>query len=150
MLITGQRTFLIIKNEEYYRIFKEYVQDFENIPLEDLEVELDKYYFRRVFMLAEKTNKELLSMIGQEVDLLNFIWIYRSKHYFNYSKEMINSIIIPKMYKLNKKHINALIEAETFDDMVDVLKNTIYKNVFNDEKDLEHSKDVFLYKQYKI
>lgn len=139
----------IIKNEEYFKIFKEYVDDFENIPLEDLEVELDKYYFKRVYALAEKTNKELRSMIGQEIDLLNFIWIYRSKHYFNYSKEMINSIIIPKMYKLNKKNINDLIEAESFDDMLGIIKTTVYKNVFKSEKDLEHCKDVYLYKQYK-
>jgi len=139
----------IIKNEEYFKIFKEYVKDFENIPLEDLEVELDKYYFKRVYTLAQRTNKELLSMIGQEIDLLNFIWIYRSKHYFNYSKEMINSIIIPKMYKLTKKNINDLIDAESYDDMLAILKTTIYKKVFDDEKDLEHSKDVYLYKQYR-
>ncbi len=85
--ITEEKEFLeLIKGEDYYKIFKTYEEIIEDAPLEDIEVELDKFYFKETYKLAKKENKELQDMLGTEIDLLNIIWIYRSKKYFKYSR----------------------------------------------------------------
>jgi V/A-type H+-transporting ATPase subunit C len=85
--ITEEKEFLqIIESENYYKVFQKYEDVIKDAPLEEIEVELDKFYFCEIYKLAKKENKELQDMIGTEIDLLNIIWIYRSKKYFNYSR----------------------------------------------------------------
>lgn len=138
----------LIKSQEYYKIFKEYEEQIDNVPLEEIEVKLDKFYFCQVYELAEKENKELQDIIGTEIDLLNIIWIYRAKKYFGYSEEEIKQIIIPINYKLSKSVIKELLSVENYEDIFEIIERTKYKNVFKNEKDLEHDKNEFLYKKY--
>lgn len=138
----------LIKSSEYYKIFKEYEQEIENVPLEEIEVKLDKFYFNKVYHMAEKENKELQDLIGTEIDLLNIIWIYRSKKYFNYSEDEINDIIIHINYKLNKNTLKELLNVNSYTEILDIVANTKYKNVFQGEETIEHDKNEYLYKKY--
>lgn len=147
--VTEEKEFLeIIKSEKFYEIFKKYEDQIENVPLENIEVELDKFYFQETYKLSQKVNKELENMIGTEIDLLNIIWIYRAKKYFKYSEEEIKKIIIPINYKLNKKVMKELLNSNDFDEIKYILNQTIYSKVFNDELYIEHDKDKFLYDKY--
>lgn len=147
--VTEETEFLeIIKSEKYYSIFKKYEDVIENAPLEKIEVELDKFYFQEIYKLSKKVNKEFQNMIGTEIDLLNIIWIYRAKKYFNYTEREILDITIPVKYKLNAEKILRLINSKDFEDMKNVLNETVYKNVFRDELFLEYEKDKFLYNKY--
>lgn len=147
--VTEETEFLeIIKSEKYYSIFKKYEDVIENAPLEKIEVELDKFYFQEIYKLSKKVNKEFQNMIGTEIDLLNVIWIYRAKKYFNYTEREILDITIPVKYKLNAEKILRLINSKDFEDMKNVLNETVYKNVFRDELFLEYEKDKFLYNKY--
>lgn len=137
----------LIKNQDYYKIFKEYEMQIKNAPLEEIEVKIDKYYFDKVYHLAEKENKELQDIIGTEIDLLNIIWIYRAKKYFNYTEEEIKNIIIPVNYNLNK--VNELLSVNSPEEIFDIISNTKYKNLFQKEENLEHDKNEYLYKKYK-
>lgn len=147
--VTEETEFLeIIKSEKYYTIFKEYENIIENAPLEKIEVELDKFYFQEVYKLSKKVNKEFQDMIGTEIDLLNIIWIYRAKKYFNYSENEILDIIIPVRYKLNNEKFLRLINSNDFEEMKNILSETIYKNVFEYELTLDNEKDRYLYNKY--
>ncbi len=138
----------LIESQEYYKIFKEYEEQIDNVPLEEIEVKLDKYYFCQVYELAEKENKELQDIIGTEIDLLNIIWIYRAKKYFKYSADEIKQIIIPINYKLSKSILRELLNVTNYEDIFEIVEKTKYKNVFKNENDLEHDKNEFLYKKY--
>ena len=133
-----------IKDEEYYPVFEEYKDELINAPIDKIEVELDKFYFKRVFNLY-KDNKRLKEIIGKEIDLLNIIWIYRSVKYYGYDKSTINELLIPIDYKLSKKAKENLMEKTSFPEFLQVLNSTIYKNVFNDEKNLERDMYKYLY-----
>lgn len=144
--ITEETEFLeLIKSEDYYKIFEEYEEIIENAPLEEIEVKLDKFYFEKIYNLAKKYNKNLLYLIGTEIDLLNIIWIYRAKKYFKYSKNEIKEILIPINYKLSKKILEDLLNAEDFSDMKAVLSETKYRKVFSSESKIEHDKNKYLY-----
>ena len=147
--ISEEKEFLkIIENEEYYNIFKEYENVIENAPLEEIEVKLDKYYFEEVFKLSKKVNNQLEEIIGKEIDLLNIIWIYRSKKYFEYTPEQIKEILISVNYKISKDKMKKLLSASDFDEMKKILENTIYKNIFDDENNIEYNKSRYLYYIY--
>lgn len=144
--ITEETAFLeLIKSEDYYKVFAEYEEIIENAPLEEIEVKLDKFYFEKIYKLAKKYNKNLLYLIGTEIDLLNVIWIYRSKKYFKYSENEIKEILIPINYKLSKKNIDDLINSEDFIDMKAGLNETKYRKVFSDENRIEYDKNKYLY-----
>lgn len=144
--ITEETEFLeLIKSEEYYKVFSEYEDVMENAPLDEIEVKLDKYYFEKIYNLAKKVNKNLQFLIGTEIDLLNIIWIYRAKKYFGYSVEDTREILIPVNYKINKRIQEELLNCIDFNEIKTVLENTVYKNVFLDENEIEYEKDKYLY-----
>lgn len=144
--ITEEADFLeLIKSEEYYKVFAEYEEVIENAPLEEIEVKLDKFYFEKIFNIAKKVNKNLLYLIGTEIDLLNIIWIYRAKKYFKYSPQETKDILIPITYKINKKSLDNLLNATDFDEIKSALEDTVYKSVFSEERKLEYEKDKYLY-----
>lgn len=138
----------LIKSEEYYKIFKEYGDIIDSVPLDEIEVKLDKFYFENIYKLSKNVNKEFQNMIGTEIDLLNITWIYRAKQYFYYSSEEINQIIIPINYKLNKDKLQKLINSSDFEEMKNILDETIYRKVFKSKETLEHDRDKFLYDLY--
>ena len=147
--VEEEKEFLeIIKSEEYYSVFKKYEENIENAPLEEIEVQLDKFYFQEIYKLSKKVNKEFQDMIGTEIDLLNIIWIYRAKKYFYYSEKEILDIIIPIKYKISNEKKMKLINASDFDEMKNILNDTVYKDIFKDESSLENEKDRYLYNKY--
>lgn len=147
--VEEEKEFLeVIKNEEYYDIFKKYEDVIEEAPLEDIEVALDKFYFQEIFYLSKTINSEFEEMIGKEIDLLNIVWIYRAKKYFKHSPDEIKQILIPINYKISKNVIQKLIDSNDFEDMKAILSKTIYKQVFKDEEFIERDKTLYLHKMY--
>ncbi len=147
--ITSEKEFFeIIKNQEYFYIFEEYLKEQKDIPLEELEIMLDKFYFEKIYNEAKSYNKELENMIGTEIDLLNIITIYRANKYFAYSDNEIKKLLIPIFYKLNKNTVNKLINCNDFDEIASSLNKTPYSEVFKEENYLEHDKNQYLYNIY--
>lgn len=147
--ITSEKDFFeIIKNQEYFYIFEEYLKEQKDIPLEELEIMLDKFYFEKIYNEAKSYNKELENMIGTEIDLLNIITIYRANKYFAYSDNEIKKLLIPIFYKLNKNTVNKLINCNDFDEIASSLNKTPYSEVFKEENYLEHDKNQYLYNIY--
>ena len=146
--VTSRQEFYeVIKNEEYAKIFKDYIEE-DEVLLDELEVRLDKYYYEKVFELA-KGNKILEKLIGEEIDLNNLSWIVRSKKFFGYTKEEIEILLVPIYYNLSKKKTDKLLLAETYDELKQELTNTKYKNVLTEEASVEHDIDSFMYREYK-
>ena len=147
--VTSEKGFFeIIKNQKYFYIFEEYKDSQNDIPLEELEIKLDKFYFEKIYNEAKKYNKELENMIGTEIDLLNIITIYRAKNYYRYTNDEINSFLIPIFYKLTKNIVKDLINCNSSEEMLNILSKTLYKNAFKNEGNIEHDKNQYLYNVY--
>lgn len=135
--------FEAIKRMKYNKILKKY-QEQENINVFDVENEIDKLYFETLY---DTVKKEVNSkkIIGSEIDLLNVLWIFRIKKYYNFESEKINQILIKRYYKLTPNIIKKIIQTNSFEEIREIMKKTTYKSAFTDEKNLEANIDKYLY-----
>jgi len=125
--------FQVIKDSEYYPIL--------NIPREagvktlfDYEFALDIYFFKYLWKLKDKVLKkhELASMtkiFGYEIDLLNILWIYRSKKYYKVDTGSIYKNLIPITYKIRPALLSDLAESESIDDLLKILSSSYYSKI---------------------
>ena len=140
---TFDEFFLAIKRMKYNEILKKY-QEQENINIFEVENEIDKLYFETLFDKI-KQNANLKKIVGSEIDLLNILWIFRVKKYYKFEKEKLKQIVINKNYKLKSSTINKLIQANSFDELKQIIENTPYKEIFTQENDIEENIDKYLY-----
>lgn len=107
----------------------------------DYAMELDVFYFKTVWKSKDKLlkgaeKKSFTDCIGKQIDLLNIMWIYRSKRFYAMDDSAILSIIIPINYKLKKDNFTKLIEAKTIEEFLNILNDTYYHSIndsFHDE-----------------
>ncbi|MCI5648806.1 MAG: V0D/AC39 family V-type ATPase subunit [Fusicatenibacter sp.] len=119
-----------LKGTEYYAPL-ERLNTIERPTLFDYEMTLDLYYF--VQMWKDKSNvvtgsdlEELTRAWGSKFDMLNLQWIYRSKRYYHMTSADIYALLIPVQYRLDKKTIRALVEAENMSAFSQTLEQTYY------------------------
>lgn len=119
-----------LKGTEYYAPL-ERLNTLERPTLFDYEMTLDLYYFAQ--MWKQKANvvtgsdlEELTRAWGSKFDMLNLQWIYRSKRYYHMTSAEIYALLIPVSYKLDKKIIKALVEAENMSVFSQILEQTYY------------------------
>lgn len=117
----------------------------ESITLFDYEMTLDLFYFRTTWkamnkLFSGKEKQVLLESFGTKIDMLNIQWLYRSKKYYTMTPADIYTIIIPVYYKLKKSTIAAMVEAETTDALLEIIRSTAYGKAFREENNisLEH------------
>ena len=122
-----------LKGTEYYHLFNG-LQIMNPLTSFDYEMQLDIYYFKKMWKLKEKQLKgdNLKSMthsLGTEIDLLNIMWLYRSKKFYDIRSTDSYAYIIPLNYKLTKPELVKLMETATIDEFIVVLLTTYYGNI---------------------
>lgn len=135
--------FEAIKRMKYNKILKKY-QEQENINVFEVENDIDKLYFETLYDTV-KNEVNSKKIIGSEIDLLNILWIFRMKKYYQLEDEKINQILIKRYYKLNPNIIKKVIQTNSFEEIKETMKKTVYINVFTSENDLEENIDKYLY-----
>lgn len=128
-----------LKHSAYYDVLSHVHQSSrEHITLFDYEMTLDLFYFQTTWKAMNKlfTGEEkqvLLETYGAKIDMLNIQWIYRSRKYYNMTSADIYSIIIPIHYKLKKEMLAAMIDAETLEQLTELIRSTCYGREFEEE-----------------
>lgn len=115
---------------QYHELFKK-LQATNHITLQDYEVQLDIYYFKKIWKLKDHIMsganlKAVTKIYGTQIDLLNLLWIYRSKKYYDVETGKILASIIPINYKLTKREVAALVEAVSVEDFMKQVQSTYY------------------------
>ena len=115
------------------------VRNCENAKAFDYEVALDLFFFTYVWKKRKKFFKgddlENVSKIyGTESDILNIMWIHRTKEYYRLKKEQIYSMVIPVYYKLKKEQIRQLVEVEGEDAFWGVVESSYYGKLLKKEE----------------
>jgi len=100
----------------------------------DYEMALDSYYFTKSWRLKDKylkgdTLKAFTQRIGTEIDLLNIMWIYRSKKMYDMGASDIFTYLIPVNYRLTKDQLVKLISSVTLEEFMINLDKTKYRNL---------------------
>ena len=97
----------------------------------EIETNLDIFFFRKLWDLIEKqfqgkSKKYLQETIGTEADLLNVLWIYRCKKYYNLANEHVYALLLPVHYELTTQKIRAFVETKSFEECIQMVKDTKY------------------------
>lgn len=103
----------------------------KNPILFDFEMALDLFYFSYVWEKKDKLFKgdelkHITNSFGTKIDLLNIMWIYRCKTYYNLTNAQIYSYLIPIHFKLTPSHIKFMVEAKDSEEFYEVCKSTEY------------------------
>ena len=137
----------VTTKEEFLEKIKNDVEIFDIFSQSDnifvLENKLDKYYFFNLLKKLDTKYKNVRDITCMQIDLLNIVWIYRCKKYYNMTDF---SYLIPQRYKLNKKILNKLSYCETVNDIAKNLKGSIYDGVI--KNNLERDIKFFIAKKY--
>ena len=105
---------------------------------------LDKYYFENFFKLVKGKNKNIESLLKMRIDLLNVLWTYRCKKYYGI---MDKNILINVFYHINLDTIQKINEANSLEDLNQILHSTIYSNILHG--DIEHDIKTYYYRKCK-
>lgn len=104
------------KNSVFYTTLRHAVSTDADYPT--VCMMLDSLYFKTLWTAiaryVEKNQRETLKKyIGQQIDYMNIMWIYRCKRYFRTPPELIYTYLIPIYYRLSKEEITAMVEADS-------------------------------------
>ncbi len=116
---------------------------------------LDGLYYRLLWDAAKKhlskEEQELFKkLLGSRIDMLNIIWIYRGKRYFNFDNKLIYTYLLPIKYKITNDLLKRLTEAENAEEIPVILKNTPYKDLFDNLEDGYFIEENYRREVYKI
>ncbi len=97
---------------------------------------LDRFYYIELWRAKDKylTREEadiFANLVGSRIDMLNMIWIYRGKKYFNFDPDMMFTYIIPVRNRLTPDNIKAMVGAKNAAEMTDAVKATKYAPLFD-------------------
>ena len=113
---------------------KNYKSSRDEDSLFSIEMNLDKYYYRNltesIKSLSKADRDEFKKIFGVKIDLLNIIWIYRAKKYYDISpEEIFNFTIFGGNYTSEKLLHLSYIEEEEFEEEI---KKSKYSILFAD------------------
>lgn len=146
----------LLVDTDYYRILEIYKDVRADQDLIMIEKNLDRYYYdllkNRLQKLNKKQNLDLIVAQRRNIDLLNLIWIYRGKKFYDLSREELIAYSLRGGLELNEKRLMALVNAKDFLEMKELLVNSDYAFLFNHTKTIdlfmERRRERYLYYMY--
>ena len=110
----------------------------ENAKLFDYETSLSRFYFSNFWSELEKFHSSfdketLLEVHGVELDLLNIIWVYRTKAYYDVPPRDIFQFLIPAHHKLKQSQLTSMVLAESPEEVLRLVEGTYYSKYISRE-----------------
>ncbi len=132
-----------LKRTPYYDVFRQLAQGGEK-ALFDYEMALDLFYFSNIWSKKEKLLKGkeramFTKVYGSQIDMLNMMWIYRAKNYYQIPPAGIFTLVIPISYRLKKDQVIRMASAENEKQLYAAVQETYYGRRYKElkERDLE-------------
>ena len=143
-----------LKDTQYYRVLQK-LENAEKAELFDYEMTLDLYYFSMIWkqkdrLLKGKDQELLTRSLGSKIDLLNMMWIYRAKKYYQLSEASTYTLLIPITYRLHDSDIRSMVTAADEKELEAAVRKTYYGKKFLelDGEKLEQMYHQFIRKIY--
>ena len=111
----------------------------EAVTIFDFEMTLDIYYYQLLSDSVQKLlkgaeKKHMMELIGSEADMLNLMWIYRSRIKLELPPELVYSYIIPMYYHIRQGDILKMANAKSQEELLAMLRQTRYTALFSGEE----------------
>ena len=114
----------------------------------------DEYYYRNLWKmingLPESDAAGFKKIVGSSADMLNIMWIYRGKKYFNFSGEVIFSYLLPVKYRLREDDIRSMVNSENEEEFIAAVHNTAYSRLPDGTDDGLAMEENYVYLMNKI
>ncbi|MBB5264695.1 V/A-type H+-transporting ATPase subunit C [Catenibacillus scindens] len=145
--------FEVIEHSDYYPLLKA-LKDRTDVSLFDYELALDIYFFKFLWKLKDKVLKaweleQMTKIYGTQIDLLNILWIYRSKRFYQVEPSQMYSNLIPVHFRLTPSYIRRLIESETLDEYRELLGRSFYGRALTSVEQSAADSDTALWRMYQ-
>lgn len=145
--------FDVLKGSIYHTLLSP-LKNMNGISLFDYELALDIYFFRYLWKAKDKTLnagelKEITKIYGTQIDLLNILWIYRSKRFYKVENTQMYTNLIPLHYRLNIAFIKKLIESEGLEEYRELLGHSFYGRSLDAIEESAHMSDDALFIMYR-
>lgn len=119
-----------LKDSGYYPVLSSLSKQ-ADVSIFDFGMAIDMYAFGVIWKQKDKyfkglDRKLLTRAYGYKFDLLNLLWIYRSKKYYSLSIGEIYNLILPFHYKMRPQMIKTMVEAATTEEYMNILKTCYY------------------------
>ena len=144
-----------LKGTEYYRTLS-FFKGRKEKSLFEMEMYMDISYLMSILKLKDTLttgeDNKLISMgLGMEIDIMNTMFIYRSKKLFNLPKEMVLNHVIPYWFRLKKEDLVKMAGSHDTNKFKDYIRKTFYGKIFSsDEEQLWEINSLnLLYEFYK-
>lgn len=139
-----------LKGTIYSDILRPLIDGDGDVKIFDIEMALDMYYFKWVIKSKDKyltgKNKQVIeNSIEKELTLLNMLWIYRSKKYYNMKDEMIYRYLINIKRNHKNETLIKMVEAKTEEELLQQFAESKYSEVFEGVEDIYFEKKFLEY-----
>lgn len=96
----------------------------------DLEMRMDRQYFQELVSAAKRLGssdqKQVLQLIGENIDLQNLRWIFRAKRFYDLSNELVFTYTLPEGRIFNTDKLYKLCESSP-EGVRDLIAETPYR-----------------------
>ena len=146
-----------LKGREYYNHLSSALFHYKETGyLNQMENALDFWYFKKLHKLLRRVGSEaVLLFLKKQIDLMNALWIFRSRILFKLSPETSLNMIIPLGLHLRRDVLSKLSEANSQEEFLNLMDRTPYRGVFATAREgrseylLERAMEKYLYRQAK-
>lgn len=141
-----------LKNTIYKNHIKGTFNHIDNEGLFNVEMSLDIAYYSKVrhVLVRIKDSDFMKKILGIECDLLNLLWIYRSKKYYSLSPELIFNYTIYDRYKFTSSSIKRLCYSKNLEEFQLNMPKDYADLIDIGRDDFKNELTVFSYRQKEI
>lgn len=140
-----------LSKTQYKKIFENFSDDeslTRNLNIFEIENEMDKIYLNKLIDISKNKNDRLEEMILNKIDLMNLLWLYRIKKYYNFSEDKIKEIFIKQEKDNSKLEIKQFLSLENDTEILENFQKNAYIRKYENSLSLEQNINIYLYKEY--
>lgn len=141
-----------LKNTPYQKIFENLSNEEEQIKqvnIFEVENKMDKIYFNRLIDISKNRNNKLENMISKKVNVINLLWLYRLKKYYNFSEDELKEVFINQEKHNSKFEIKQFLSLENDKEILEMFEKKSYIKKYEKNISLEQNINRYLYKEYQ-
>ncbi len=122
----------------YYDVLSYYEGNSAYLNLFNIETSLDQYYFRQLQkqvkkLLTGNDEKVVREALIAQLDIMNILWVYRSRKYYSMDREGMYNNMIGHQSKLSREIIKQLVDCNDDKQFIQIVEKTKYGNIFSGE-----------------
>lgn len=119
-----------LEGTPYQEIISYYMDESAKRRIFYMEMNLDRYYFKKLNEQVEKLDKSdqipLQEILGKNTDILNLQWIYRGRKFYGLSAEELLNYTLLGGHKLSFKSLKRLCYAPSLEEALSYIKESPY------------------------